>query len=301
MSAPPPPVSLSDEVAAALSAGRPVVALESTIVAHGLPWPTNLEVGRAMEDAVRSKGAVPAVVAVLGGRLRVGLTADELEAVAREPTRFVKAGASDLGPIVAAGGDAATTVSATALAAARADIRLFATGGIGGVHRGHELDVSSDLMTVARVPVGVVCSGAKSILDLPRTLEALEALGVPVVGIGTDTLPGFYVRDTGLRLEHRVDDAAAAAALLRAHWSLGQAGVLLAHPIPGENALDPAEVERVVAEALADAERKGVRGKPLTPFLLAALAERTGGRTLVANRALAVANAAFAAEVAAAL
>lgn len=294
-----PLLALSDEVRAALDGGRAVVALESTIVAHGLPWPENLEVGRALEQAVREGGAVPATVAVLGGRLTVGLGGAELERLAREPGSFVKAGVADLGPACARGLDAATTVSGTAFAAARAGIRLFATGGIGGVHRGDPSDVSSDLTTLARVPVAVVSAGAKAILDLPRTLEALETLAVPVLGYRTDELPAFYTRRSGLRLEHRAETPAEVAAVLHARWALGEpGGVLVANPIPDEHALEPAFIDAAIEAALLEAEVRGVRGKALTPFLLADLAERTGRRSLAANRALAVSNARLAAEVA---
>jgi pseudouridine-5'-phosphate glycosidase len=288
-------LQVADEVRAALDGGGAVVALESTIIAHGLPWPDNLEAARALEAEVRAHGAVPATVAVIGGRLTVGVDGATLERMAR--TRFVKAGVADLAALCARGADAATTVSATAVAAARAGIRLFATGGIGGVHRG-EYDVSSDLITLAREPVAVVCAGPKAILDLPRTLEALETLGVPVVGVGTDELPAFYTRSSGLALEHRVDGADAAARLVRAHFALGGAGVLLCNPIPAGDALDPALVERAIAAALDEAARAGVRGKALTPHLLAHLARVDDGRFLRANRALAVHNAGLAADVA---
>jgi pseudouridine-5'-phosphate glycosidase len=295
---------LSDEVAAAVLARKPVVALESTIVAHGLPWPENLEIGRALEAEVRAHGAVPATIAVVAGTVTVGIDDATVERMAHAsgPDRWRKAGVADLGPLCARGLDGATTVSATAFAASRAGIRLFATGGIGGVHRGDALDVSSDLTTLSHEPVAVVSAGAKAILDLPRTLEMLETLGVLTVGVRTSELPAFYTRSSGLALEHRVDSAEEAARLLHAHWSLDDArGVILANPIPEAHALDPATIDRAVADALADAERKGVRGKQLTPHLLAFLARATDKRSLTANRALALHNAAFAAEVAVAL
>ena len=295
-------VQLSADVAAALAAGRPVVALESTIVAHGLPWPENLEVGRALEDEVAAGGAVPATIAVFDGVVRVGLTPPELQRLARSPADFAKANASDLPLFVARGRSAATTVSATAFVAARAGIRVFATGGIGGVHRGDGGDVSSDLTVLARVPVAVVSAGAKAILDLPRTREMLETLGVLVLGVGTDHFPAFYTRSSGLRLEHRVDAAEDAAAVCRARWALGDAGgVLLANPIPEEAALPDEDVRKALAGALASAASHGVHGKALTPFLLARLAELTGRRSLVANRALALNNARFGAALANAL
>jgi pseudouridine-5'-phosphate glycosidase len=295
-------LAIADEVRAALAAGRPVVALESTLVAHGLPWPENLEVARALEAEVRQNAAVPATVAVVAGRLTVGVDGATLERIARDGARWRKAGVADLGPLCARGGDGATTVSATTFAAARAGVRLFATGGIGGVHRGDGFDVSSDLTTLAREPVAVVSAGCKAILDLPRTLEALETLGVPVLGVATDELPAFYTRESGLKLEHRVDSAAECAQVLTAHWALkNNSGVLIANPIPARDQLDRAAIERAIDAALADAARLGLRGKALTPHLLAFLARATEHRTLAANRALAIHNAAFAAQVAAAL
>lgn len=291
---------IADEVAAALAAGRAVVALESTLVAHGLPWPENLEVGRAAELAVRDEGAVPATVAVVGGRLTVGVDGATLERIARGG--FVKAGVSDLAPLVASGSDGATTVSATAFAAARAGITLFATGGIGGVHRGDGADVSSDLTTLAREPIAVVSSGAKAILDLPRTLELLETLGVLVLGFGTSELPAFYTRRSGLVLEHHVDDAAAAARVIRARFALGdRRGVLIANPIPAADELAGDLVSLAIESALDGAARAGVRGKALTPHLLTAIARATGSRSLVANRALVLDNSRVAARIASAL
>lgn len=297
------PLDIADEVRAALQARRPVVALESTLVAHGLPWPDNFEVGRALEEEVRRQGAVPATVAVVGGRIRVGIDAGALEAMARAagPDRFRKAGVADLGVLCARGENGATTVSATAFAAARAGVRVFATGGIGGVHRGDSGDVSSDLVTLGREPVAVVSAGGKAILDLPRTLEMLETLAVPVLGVRTNELPAFYTYSSGLPLEHRVDSADEAARICHAHWELGGAGVLLANPIPRAHALDRDLIDRAVEEALADAARNGIRGKALTPHLLSFVARATQKRSLAANRVLALNNAAFAAELATAL
>jgi pseudouridine-5'-phosphate glycosidase len=295
-----PALAISDEVKAALDGRRPVVALESTIVAHGLPWPENLAIGRECEAAVREGGAVPATIAVVSGVLRVGLDDAALERVARGG--FRKCGQSDLGPCIAAGGDGATTVSATAFAAARAGIQVFATGGIGGVHRGGTGDVSSDLTTLGREPIVVVSAGAKAILDLPRTLEYLETLGVLVIGFGTDELPAFYTRSSGLRLEHRADDAIALANMVRARFALGdRAGVLVANPIPEADALDVGEVDRVIAESIAAADRDGVRGKALTPYLLSSIAKATGKRSLAANRALVLSNCRVGARIASAL
>jgi pseudouridine-5'-phosphate glycosidase len=291
---------ISDEVRAALAADQAVVALESTLLAHGLPWPQNLAVGSEAEATVRAAGAIPATVAVLGGKLCVGLLATELERVARGP--LSKAAAADLGPLLASGGDGATTVSATVLAAARAGIRLFATGGIGGVHRGDALDVSSDLTTLASQPVAVVSAGAKAILDLPRTLEYLETLGVPVIGYRTDDFPGFYTPSTGLRLAHRVDSAAAAAALFAAHLAVHpHRGLLLVNPIPATEALEAGLVERAIDIALRSAASAGVTGKQLTPFLLARIAESTAQESLRSNRALVLHNVRVAAEIAVAL
>jgi pseudouridine-5'-phosphate glycosidase len=294
------PIDISDEVQVAIAERRAVVALESTIVAHGLPWPENLESGRALEAEVRRHGAVPATIAVDRGAISVGIDAVTLErmAAAQGEARWRKLGVADLAIACARGLDGATTVSATTFAAARARIRVFATGGIGGVHRGDDMDVSSDLTTLAREPVAVVSAGAKAILDLPRTLEMLETLGVPVIGVRTDELPAFYTRHSGLRLEHRVESAEDAARVCRMHWSLGQAGILLANPIAEADALDPTDVNRAIDDALADATRRNIRGKALTPHLLAHLAHATDKRTLAANRALALGNAAFAAQLA---
>lgn len=290
---------VADEVAFALSEGRAVVALESTLLAHGLPWPENMEVALAAEATIRDAGAVPATIAILDGRLRVGLDAAALERVAEGRGRFIKAGSADLGPLLAAGGDGATTVSATVLAAARAGISLFATGGIGGVHRGEAMDISTDMTALASEPVAVVSAGAKAILDLPRTLEYLETLGVPVLGYRTDELPGFYTQSTGLRLHHRADTPAQAAAIVRAHFAVhGRRGLVIANPIPQSDALDEALVHRALDTALRSAADQRVTGKPLTPFLLGAIAKETGRESLRANRALVLSNARVAAEIA---
>ncbi len=298
-----PPIDVDDEVRDALAAGHPVVALESTIVAHGLPWPENLDIGRALEEEVRRHGAVPATIAVVGGRIRVGIDAATLERMARATgaERWRKAGAADLGVLCARGNDGATTVSATTFAAARAGIRVFATGGIGGVHRGDSGDVSSDLTTLAREPVAVVSAGCKAILDLPRTLEMLETLAVPVLGVRTSEFPAFYTYTSGLPLEHRVETADEAAAICAAHWSLGGAGILVANPIPRAHALDAAQIGKAVEDALADAARNNIRGKALTPHLLAFVSRATQKRSLAANRVLALNNATFAAQLAASL
>jgi pseudouridine-5'-phosphate glycosidase len=290
-------------VSAALREGRPVVALESTLIAHGLPRPLNLDTARAAEDAVRAEGAVPATIAVLHGQPIVGLEASELEELASaEGVR--KASRRDLGVAVAQGATAATTVAATMFLAHRAGIRVFATGGIGGVHpasAGRPPDVSADLIELARTAVAVVCAGAKSILDLPATLEMLESFGVPVLGYGVDEFPAFYLRTSGLPVSARVSTPEESAAALAAHWSLDGAGVVVAQPPPAERALDPNEFAAALRWAEAEAERQGVRGAALTPFLLARLAERTAGRSLSVNRALILANARLAARIARAL
>ena len=302
---PPPsvlPLDVAPEVADALAAGGAVVALESTIVAHGLPYPDNLAVARALEAAVRGGGAVPATIAVVAGRVKVGLDDAALAALAEHGARFAKTGAGELAVHLARGADAATTVSATAVIAARAGIRVFATGGIGGVHRGATGDVSHDLPALARTPIAVVSAGAKAILDLPRTLETLETLGVLVVGYGTGELPAFYTRSSGLALDHRVDDARALAAICRMRWDgLHQGGVLVCNPIPEDAALDRAMIDGAIDEALAAADAEGVTGKRLTPYLLARLARVTGGAAVAANRALAANNARVGAALAAAL
>ncbi|MCC6417841.1 MAG: pseudouridine-5'-phosphate glycosidase [Gemmataceae bacterium] len=295
----PLPLDLHAEVAEAVRAGRPVVALESTLIAHGLPWPLNLETARAAEDAVRAEGAVPATVAVLRGRPVVGLDGPELERLA-QGRDVLKASRRDLAAAVAQGRTAATTVAATMFLAHLAGVRLFATGGIGGAHRdaAHPWDISADLLELSRTPVGVVCAGAKSILDIPRTLEILETQGVPVVGYGTGEFPAFYMRSSGEPVSARVDSPQEAAALLRAHWDLHGAGVVLAQAMPEERSLPADEFANALAEVEGRAAGAGVRGKDVTPFLLARLAEATQGRTLEVNQALVLANARLAAQVA---
>ena len=291
-------IQVHPEVKEAVSVGAPVVALESTVIAHGLPAPENLEVAHAMEAEVRAAGAVPATIAVIEGRLRVGLDPAALEQLAGG--KAVKASAGDLAAVMTHGLDAACTVSATVVAAARAGISLFATGGIGGVHRGEAWDVSHDLVALSRERVAVVCAGAKSILDLPTTLEALETLGVPVIGFDTDELPAFYLRSSGLKLEHRFDDPKMIGGMLRSHWrGLAQpGGVLVVNPIPASAALAPEELEKARQLAEKEASAAGVRGKSLTPFLLKALARATGGRSVKANRELLLNNARLAASIA---
>jgi pseudouridine-5'-phosphate glycosidase len=293
-----PSLDVRDAVAAALAAGQPVVALESTLIAHGLPWPLNVETALAAEEAVRADGAVPATIAVLNGVPTIGLSRAEVEALAGSKD-VMKASRRDLGVATAQRRTAATTVAATMWLAHRAGICVFATGGIGGAHRSpaDAWDISADLLELAHTPVAVVCAGAKSILDVPRTLEILETHGVPVVGYGTDEFPGFYLHSSGEPVSAHVDTPQQAAELLRAHWSVGGAGVVIAQPLPREVALDPVEFERVLAAAHEQAGRAGVRGRELTPFLLARLAELTEGRSVRANMALVVNNARLAAQI----
>ena len=288
-------MTVAPEVAAALEAGGPVVALESTLIAHGLPWPDNLAIGRELEDIVRAGGAVPATIAIVDGVAQVGLSPAQLERLARDGTQFAKAAMSDVAVHLARGTSAATTVSATATLAWAAGIRVFATGGIGGVHRGDAGDVSQDLIALSRASIAVVSAGAKAILDLPRTLEMLETLGVLVLGYRTQEFPAFYTRRSGLALEHRVDSVSELAAIVRNHQT---GGILIANPIPEADDLDITdEVER----ALAVAVRAGVSGKRLTPYLLDKIAGATGGGSIRANRALVLDNARLAAELAVAI
>ena len=293
---------VSAEVASAIRDGAPVVALESTLISHGLPYPQNLEVASASEAAVRSGGAVPATVAVRDGRLLVGLDAAALESLATAPAgSVVKAARPSLAAALVRGGWAATTVSATMIAAHAAGIQVFATGGIGGVHRGAStsFDISSDLQELGRTPMAVVCAGPKAILDVPATLEYLETLGVPVVTIGQDELPGFYARSSGIRSPQAVADIAGAAALVGAHLGLGLGGgVLVATPVPEREALPDGLARDAVEQAVADAEAAGVGGPALTPWLLARIAEITAGASVRANTALIVHDAAVAAELA---
>jgi len=290
------------EVAEARAYGRPLVALESTIIAHGLPWPDNLAIARELEAAVRATGGVPATIAIVDGRPQIGLVGERLERLAQDGSRFAKAGANDLAVHVARGSSAATTVSATAVLAARAGIQVFATGGIGGVHRGDTGDVSHDLVALSRTPIAVVSAGAKAILDLPRTVELFETLGVLVIGYRTGEFPAFYTPISGIALDHRVDTPNEFAAIARARWGeLSAGGILVCNPIPAADALDATSIDIAIATALAEATAAGITGKRLTPFLLARLAEVTGGASIRANRALALHNARVAGELAVAL
>ena len=288
---------LSAEVAGALARHGPVVALETTLVTHGFPHPRGLEVARALEAIVREAGATPATIGVLDGVLVVGLDAGQLERLATAPER-AKLNPSNLAARLAAGGTGSTTVAATRVAAARAGIEVFATGGIGGVHRGANDDVSADLEALARHRVAVVCAGAKSILDLPRTVERLETLGVPVFGWRTDRFPAFHRRDSGLPVDARFDDADALAAAVATHFALGLSGVVVANPIPEAHELPAETLERALEEALAAG---GVRGRDVTPVLLERLREQTGGRSVAANVALLEHDAKVGAQLAVAL
>ncbi len=293
----------SPEVAAARKAGRPIVALETTLVAHGLPRPRNLETARAMEAVVREAGAVPATIAVAHGRIRIGLDAELLEEIATAEA-VMKVSRRDIAACIANGRLGATTVAGTMIAAHLAGIRVFATGGIGGVHRGAErdFDVSADLEELARTPVAVVCSGAKSILDLPKTLEVLETKGVPVCGWRTDEFPAFYCRSSGLAVPLRCDEVSSLAEGLEVQRRLGfQGGALIVNPIAEEAALPDELVESAIHEALQVAADAGIGGKDVTPFLLARIVELTRGRSVDANVALVLSNARLAAEIAVAL
>ena len=294
---------MDEEVAAALADGRPVVALESTIIAHGLPRPDNLRVAREIEAAVRAEGAVPATVAVLGGEVRVGLDAAALEEIAARED-VAKLGVRDLGPALARGVPGATTVASTAYLAARAGIGVFATGGLGGVHRGAAttFDESADLLALAGAPIVVVCAGVKSILDVGATLERLETLSVPVLGYGTDRLAGFYLADSGHPVPWRVETPEEVAAVQRARRELGlPQAVVVANPLPEAEQMDPALHDRVLAEALAAADAGGVAGVDVTPFVLARFHESTAGESLRANVRLVLRNAALAGRIAGAL
>ena len=295
---------IAPDVAEALAAGRPVVALESTIISHGLPRPRNLEIARRVEEEVRAGGALPATVAVVEGKARVGLDGPALAAIA-ERDDVVKCGVRDLAPVAARGGWGGTTVAATAHLAARAGIRVFATGGLGGVHRGarESWDESADLTTLASIGIVLVCAGVKSILDVGATLERLETLNVTVLGYGTDRFPGFYLSDSGHPVPWRVDSPAEVAAVVRARARLGtdESAVVVANPLPPDEQLDPEVHDRVLAEGFAAAESAGVTGKDVTPFLLDFLARDTGGESLEANVRLVMRNAALAARIAAEL
>jgi pseudouridine-5'-phosphate glycosidase len=298
-----PLLDMAPEVARALAEGRPIVALESTLITHGLSYPANLDAARRSEAAVRAAGAIPATIATHDGQIRVGLDEVSLEQLA-QARGVPKVSRQNLSGVLGRPGWAGTTVSATMIAAAMAGIRVFATGGIGGVHRGGEdsLDISADLDELARTPVAVVCAGPKSILDVGRTLEVLETRGVPVVGWGTDELPGFFSRTSGHRAPLRVDDATEAAALMRRHATLGlSSGILFCVPLPEAAAIPQGEMEAVIAAALHDVDVQGIHGPASTPAVLSRVAELTSGRSVTANLALIEHDAAIAASLAVAL
>lgn len=297
-------LDVAPDVASALAEQRPVVALESTIISHGMPYPRNVETALAVQQAVRDNGATPATIAVLGGKLKVGLSEDEISRLGERGDDVVKTSRRDLPVIVSTRSDGATTVAATMIIAAMAGIRVFATGGIGGVHRGAEatMDISADLDELARTNVAVVCAGIKSVLDIGRSLEYLETRGVPVLGYGTSELPAFYARSSGHRVDYRVDSAAEVAKIARAKWDIGlDGGIVVANPVPEDHALHNQEIDAVIDQAIDAMDRRGISGKDTTPFLLARIAEETGGRSLDANIALVLNNARLAAEIAAAL
>ena len=297
-------LDISPEVKAALDEGRPVVALESTIISHGMPYPKNVETALLVEQTIRDNGAVPATIAVIGGRLKAGLSHEEIEYLGKIGRGVAKASRRDLPALVARGADGATTVTTTMIIAHMAGINVFATGGIGGVHRGAEvtMDISADLEELAQTPVMVVCAGAKSILDLGLTLEYLETKGVPVIGYGTDELPAFYTRKSGFGVDYRVDSPEELAAMFRAQRELNyKGGMLVTNPIPEQYAMDKDVIDKAIEQALAEAKEQHVHGKETTPFLLARVVELTGGDSLESNIKLVLNNATVAAKTAAEL
>lgn len=297
-------LDVSPEVAEALRLGKPVVALESTIISHGMPYPQNVETALKVEAVIRENGAVPATVAIIGGRLKAGLSADEIECLGKKGRDVIKASRRDLPVLVARGADGATTVTTTMMIAAMAGIRVFATGGIGGVHRGAEttMDISADLEELAKTQVMVICAGAKSILDLGLTLEYLETKGVTVIGYGTDELPAFYTRRSGLKVDYRMDTPQEIADAFRVKMEAGlEGGMLVTNPVPVEYSMDPEVIDAAISQALSEAAEKGIRGKEITPFLLARIKDITGGDSLNSNIQLVLNNARLAAAVAACL
>ena len=297
-------LDISPEVKQALADGKPVVALESTIISHGMPYPKNVETALLVEKTIRENGAVPATIAIIGGRLKAGLSPEEIEYLGKSGRRVAKASRRDLAAIVARGADGATTVTTTMIIAHMAGISVFATGGIGGVHRGAEttMDISADLEELAGTPVMVVCAGAKSILDLGLTLEYLETKGVPVIGYGTDELPAFYTRSSGFGVDYRVDSPAELAAMFKAQQELGvKGGMLVTNPIPEQYAMDKAVIDAAIDQAIAESVEKGIHGKETTPFLLARVVELTGGDSLESNIQLVLNNAVVASRTAAEL
>ena len=291
-------LDISPEVQQALADGKPVVALESTIISHGMPYPKNVETAMLVEKTIRENGAVPATIAIIGGRLKAGLSPEEIEYLGKSGRKVAKVSRRDLAAIVARGADGATTVTTTM------SIKVFATGGIGGVHRGAEttMDISADLEELASTPVMVVCAGAKSILDLGLTLEYLETKGVPVIGYGTDELPAFYTRSSGFGVDYRVDTPAQLAAMFKAQQELGmKGGMLVTNPIPEQYAMDKAVIDAAIEQAVAESKEQGIHGKETTPFLLARVVELTGGDSLESNIQLVLNNAIVASKTAAEL
>lgn len=297
-------LSISPQVQQALDAGRPVVALESTIISHGMPYPQNVETALRVEQTVRDGGAVPATIAVIGGKLKAGCTPDEIEYLGKRGQAVTKASRRDLPVLIARGEDGATTVTTTMIIAAMAGIKVFATGGIGGVHRGAQttMDISADLEELAMTPVMVICAGAKSILDLGLTLEYLETKGVPVIGYGTEELPAFYTRHSGYKVDYRIDSPEALAAAFAAKLEMGlRGGMLVTNPIPEEYSMPADVINSAIDAAIAEASRLGIKGKETTPFLLAKIKDITGGDSLDANIQLVLNNARLAAKVAVAM
>lgn len=295
-------LDVSPEVAEALAAGKPVVALESTIISHGMPYPRNVETALLVEQTIRENGAVPATIAIIGGRLKAGLSKDEIEYLGKSGRNVAKTSRRDIAALVARKADGATTVTTTMMIAHMAGIQVFATGGIGGVHRGAEvtMDISADLEELGNTPVMVVCAGAKSILDLGLTLEYLETKGVPVIGYGTDELPAFYTRHSGFGVDYRADSPEELAAMFKAQRDLGlKGGMLVTNPIPEEYSMDKAVIDAAIDQAIKEASEKGIKGKETTPFLLAKVVELTGGDSLDSNIALVLNNARLAAKTAA--
>ncbi len=297
-------LDVAPEVAEALRQNRPVVALESTIISHGMPYPQNVQTALTVEKTIRENGAVPATIAVIGGRLKAGCSAEEIEYLGKQGQAVTKASRRDLPVLVARKADGATTVTTTMMIAHMAGIDVFATGGIGGVHRGAEttMDISADLEELAMTPVMVICAGAKSILDLGLTLEYLETKGVPVIGYGTEELPAFYTRRSGFKVDYRIDTPEDLAAAFSAQRNMGlRGGMLVTNPIPEPYSMDPDVINRAIDEAVAEARAKGIHGKATTPFLLAKIKDLTGGDSLDANIQLVLNNARLAAKTAAAL
>ena len=297
-------LDVAPEVAQAIADGKPVVALESTIISHGMPYPQNVETALKVEQIIRDNGAVPATIAILGGRLKAGCTKEEIEYLGKQGQAVTKASRRDLAVLCARGADGATTVTTTMMIAHMAGIQIFATGGIGGVHRGAEttMDISADLEELAHTPVMVVCAGAKSILDLGLTLEYLETHGVPVIGYGTKELPAFYTRKSGFAVDYQMDSPEELAAAFRTSLELGfEGGMLVTNPIPEAFSMDPAVINKAIDDALSEAKEKGIHGKETTPFLLAKVKELTGGDSLDSNIQLVFNNARLAAQTACAL